>query len=81
MIVELLVLVLAIALAVGLYYFMKNLLYLLVHAIAGVIVLILVNLFLFPPVSINLITVLVVGFGGIPGLLIVLLLHLTGIAF
>jgi inhibitor of the pro-sigma K processing machinery len=81
MFVELLVLVLAIILAAGLYYFMKNLLYLLVHAIVGVIVLMLVNLFLFPPVSVNLITVLVVGFGGIPGLLVVLLLHLTGIAF
>ncbi|ACL17954.1 pro-sigmaK processing inhibitor BofA family protein [Methanosphaerula palustris] len=81
MFVELLVLVLAIILAAGLYYFMKNLLYLLVHAVVGVIVLVLVNLFLFPPVSVNLITVLVVGFGGIPGLLVVLLLHLTGIAF
>lgn len=81
MYVELLVLVLAIALAVGLYYFLKNLLYLLIHAIAGVVVLMLVNLFLSPPVSVNLITVLVVGFGGLPGLLIVLLLHLTGIAF
>jgi inhibitor of the pro-sigma K processing machinery len=81
MFVELLVLILAIILAAGLYYFMKNLLYLLVHAIVGVIVLMLVNLFLFPPVSVNLITVLVVGFGGIPGLLVVLLLHLTGIAF
>jgi len=81
MYVELLVLVLAIALAAGLYYFMKNLLYLLIHAIVGVVVLVLVNLFLSPPVSVNLITVLVVGFGGIPGLLIVLLLHLTGLAF
>lgn len=81
MLVELIVLVLAIALAAGLFYFMKNLLYLLIHAIAGVVVLILVNLFLFPPIPVNLITVLVVGFGGLPGLLIVLLLHLTGIAF
>jgi hypothetical protein len=81
MFVELIVLVLAVALAAVLYYFLKNLLYLLIHAILGVIILILANLFLFPPVSINLITVLVVGFGGLPGLLIVLLLHLTGIAF
>lgn len=81
MLVELIILILAIALAAGLYYFLKNLLYLLVHAVVGVIVLLLINLFLFPPISVNLISVLVVGFGGIPGLLVVLLLHLTGIAF
>lgn len=54
---------------------------LLVNAVVGVIVLWLLDLFIAPPVTINLWSVLIAAIGGLPGVLIVIVLHFLGIAF
>ena len=52
-----------------------------VNAIVGVVLLFLTNLVLSPPIPINLITVLICAIGGMLGWLIILILHILGIAF
>ncbi len=52
-----------------------------INAVVGVILLILTNLVLSPPIPINLLTVLICAIGGVVGWLIILVLHILGIAF
>ena len=52
-----------------------------VNALIGVVLLFLTNLFITPPVPINIITVLICAIGGVVGWLVVLILHVLGIAF
>ena len=47
----------------------------------GLVLLVLSHLFLSPPVPANLITILVCVIGGVAGWLIVMVLHILGIAF
>jgi len=52
-----------------------------INAVVGVVLLILTNLVLSPPIPINVLTVLICAIGGVVGWLILLLLHILGIAF
>ncbi len=52
-----------------------------INAVVGVLLLFLTNLVLSPPIPINLITVLICAIGGVLGWLIILILHILGIAF
>jgi SigmaK-factor processing regulatory protein BofA len=52
-----------------------------VNAILGLILLFLTNLLIEPDISINIVTVLIVAIFGVLGWVIVLLLHLLGVAF
>jgi len=54
---------------------------LVINGIIGVILLFLTNLVLSPPIPINLLTVLICAIGGVVGWLIILILHILGIAF
>ncbi len=54
---------------------------LIINAILGVILLFLTNLVLADDIPINVITVLICAIGGVIGWVIVLLLHLGGVAF
>jgi hypothetical protein len=54
---------------------------LVINAIVGVVLLFLTNLILDPPIPINILTVLVCAIGGVVGWLIILILHILGIAF
>lgn len=54
---------------------------LVINGIVGIILLFLTNLVLQPPIPINLLTVLVCAIGGVVGWLLILVLHLLGIAF
>ena len=54
---------------------------LLTNAIIGLILIFLTNLFLSPPIPINLLTILISAIGGVIGWLIILILHLLGVAF
>jgi hypothetical protein len=54
---------------------------LLINAIIGVVLIFLTNLFLSPPIPINLLTILISAIGGVLGWLIILILHLLGVAF
>ena len=52
-----------------------------INAVVGVVLLILTNLVLSPPIPINALTVLICAIGGVVGWLILLLLHILAIAF
>ena len=54
---------------------------LIINGIVGVILIFLTNLFINPPIPINIITILISAIGGVVGWLIILVLHLLGIAF
>ncbi|MDD1675036.1 MAG: pro-sigmaK processing inhibitor BofA family protein [Methanomicrobiales archaeon] len=78
--------VLAIIVLLILYYVIKKFVALVINAIVGVIVLFLLNVFhvmsLFgaPDLPIDWITVLVSAIGGLVGVVIVVVLHLAGVA-
>ena len=55
--------------------------HLIVNAIVGVVLLFLTNLVLADVIPINLLTVLICAIGGFLGWLIILVLHLLGVAF
>ena len=52
-----------------------------INAVVGMLLLFLTNLFLSPPIPINLITVLICAIGGVVGWLIIVVLYLLQIAF
>jgi hypothetical protein len=52
-----------------------------INAVVGIVLLILTNLVLSPPIPINVFTVLICAIGGVVGWLIILLLHLLAVAF
>jgi len=87
---ELLVLIVVVILAVGLGILVLlttdialegGLVGLAINAVIGVLLLFLTNLFLSPPIPINIITVLICAIGGVIGWLIIVVLYLLRIAF
>jgi hypothetical protein len=54
---------------------------LLINTIVGLVLLFLTNLVLIPPIPINLFTILICAVGGVVGWLVILILHVLGIAF
>ncbi len=54
---------------------------LIVNAIVGLVLLFLTNLVISPPIPINIITILICALGGVVGWLIILILHILGVAF
>ena len=78
---EILGLILAIIIVIVLFRVARNIPALIGNAVIGVIILVLLNLFLSPPVVINIWSILISAIGGIAGVIIVLVLHCLGIAF
>ncbi|WP_054848086.1 pro-sigmaK processing inhibitor BofA family protein [Methanoculleus chikugoensis] len=83
---EILAILLAVAIAAALYYLMKKAMTLVINAVAGLITLWLLNYFDVlswfggaPDIQINLVTILICALGGLPGALVLVLLHLVGI--
>jgi hypothetical protein len=54
---------------------------LIINTILGVVLLFLTNLVLADDIPINLLTVIICAIGGVIGWLVILLLHLLGVAF
>ncbi len=54
---------------------------LVINAVVGLVLLVLTNLFITPPIPINILTVLICAIGGVIGWLVILILHILGIAF
>ena len=54
---------------------------LIINAILGVVLLFLTNLVLADDIPINIITIIICAIGGVIGWVVVLLLHLLGVAF
>jgi len=80
-IIEVLVILVAIAVLYLLYILMKNILVILANSIAGLLVLLGLNWFFEFDIAINLWSLLAVGIGGFVGLIMVVVLHFLGIAF
>jgi inhibitor of the pro-sigma K processing machinery len=82
---EILAILLAVAIAAALYYLLKRSLTLVINGIAGLVVLWLLNYFNVlawfgaPDIQINLVTFIICALGGLPGALVLILLHLVGI--
>jgi hypothetical protein len=54
---------------------------LIANTIAGLVLLFLTNLFLFDDLPVNLLTLVICAIGGVVGWLLILVLHLLGVAF
>jgi hypothetical protein len=52
-----------------------------INTVVGVLLLFLTNLFLSPPIPINIITILICAIGGVVGWMIIVVLYLLRIAF
>lgn len=78
---EILGLILAIIIVIVLFRVARNIPALIGNAVIGVIILVILNLFLSPPVVINIWSILISAIGGIAGVIIVVVLHFLGIAF
>ncbi len=84
MVSEILVIILAIAVAVAIIYFFKRLAILVVNAITGLVTLFMVNQFQLlsyfgaANIGISPATIIVCTFGGIPGAIVLILLALAG---
>jgi len=78
--------ILAIVAVIIIYFLLKKVVVLVINAIVGVIILFLLNVFhimsLFgaPDIPIDWITILISAIGGLVGVVIVVLLHLAGVA-
>jgi len=85
MIEALIAIVLAIAVAAAIYFMLKKAMVLVINSIVGLVMLFLLNTFDVmswvgaPDIPINLTSVLVCAFGGLPGAIILILLHLVNI--
>ncbi len=64
-----------------LYSFLKNPVHLIANAVVGIIFFVIVNMFLVQNVAINFFSVGTVAIAGIPGALLVLLIHFLGLGF
>lgn len=74
-------LLVAVFILILLYKLLQNPLHLVANAILGVIIFILINLFLVQDVAINFFSVGTVAIAGIPGVILVLLIHFLGLGF
>ncbi|HZX20124.1 MAG TPA: pro-sigmaK processing inhibitor BofA family protein [archaeon] len=77
--------VLTVALAIIVIFFAlklgKQAVLLLINSFLGLVVLVLINLFPFVNIDINIFSVLITAIGGIPGIILLILLSALGIAF
>lgn len=80
-----LLILIAIGIAAAIYFFLKKATFLVVNAVLGILALFLINWFDLlaavgaPDIEINLATLLICAFGGLPGAILLVLLHLVGI--
>ena len=77
--------ILTVLLVVILIYFAlklgKKLIVLAINSFLGLVVLVLLNILPFLELEISIWTILVAGLGGIPGVLLIVILHSLGLAF
>ncbi len=78
---ELIILVLAVVAVIAVYYVLKSVKYLIVNTIMGLILLAAGNLVFNLNIPYEPIVILVCALGGIPGAILVIMLHVLGIAF
>ncbi len=79
--VELGTLIIALVVLWLLLVFIQNPIALLFNSVIAILVLLLLNMLFKVGIPINILTVLIVALGGIPGLLLILLLRFSNVAF
>lgn len=79
--VEIVSLLVALVILYLLYLLLKNPVHLVANAVVGIIIFLIVNMFLVRDVVINFFSIATVAIAGIPGVLLVLLLHFLGLGF
>jgi len=86
MLATVLTVLLALAVAGAIYYFFRQATKLIVNAVLGLLVLFFVKIFNVmswfgaPDIEINLVSLIICAFGGVPGAVVLIILHLFGIA-
>lgn len=81
MAIETIILFLVIASVIAVYYVLKSIKYLIANTVLGIILLAVSNFIFKIGVAYTIPVILVCAFGGIPGAILVILLHVLGIAF
>ncbi len=82
MALEIIILVLVILGVIAAYYFLKTASHLIVNTVLGLIILVVSNLVFKVGIDYtNIPTILVIALGGVPGAILVILLHVLHIAF
>ncbi len=81
MALEIIIVLLAIIGVIIAYYLLKTATHLIINAILGLIILVAANVIFNLGINYSIAALLVCAFAGIPGAIIVILLHLLGVAF
>ncbi len=81
MALDLILVILAIIGVIVAYYFLKRVAILIINAVLGIIIFYLANAVFSIGIQYSIPAILVSAFGGIPGAILVILLHQFGIAF
>ena len=81
MAIEIIMVILAIIGVIAAYYFLKTATHLLVNTVLGLIIFFIANAVFGIGIPYSFSALLVCAFGGVPGAIIVILLHMFGIAF
>ncbi|CAG1002659.1 MAG: hypothetical protein MPEBLZ_02189 [Candidatus Methanoperedens nitroreducens] len=81
MALEIIIVLLAIIGVIVAYYLLKTATHLIINAVLGLIILVAANVIFNLGISYSLPALLVCAFAGIPGAIIVIILHLFGVAF
>ncbi|NYZ75529.1 pro-sigmaK processing inhibitor BofA family protein [Candidatus Micrarchaeota archaeon] len=74
-------LLLALFIVYLIYRFLKNPLYIIANSVVGILIFLVLNFFLGLSIPINIFSVGIVAIGGVPGVLLVLLIHFLGLGF
>jgi hypothetical protein len=80
-VLELIIVILAIIGVIAAYYILKTATHLIINAVLGLIILVAANAIFNLDISYSAYALLVCAIAGIPGAIIVILLHVFGIAF
>ena len=78
---ELIILLIVVLAVIAVYYILKSVKHLIVNTILGLILLVIANTVLKLGISYSALVLLVCAIGGIPGAILVIVLHILNIAF
>ncbi len=81
MAIEIIILVLAIIAVIAVYIVLKTAKYLIVNSVLGLIILAIANFIFKLEIAYTAMVILICALGGIPGAILIMLLHVLGIAF
>lgn len=79
--IELIILFLAVLAVIVVYFVLKSAKHLIVNTVLGLIILVVSNVVFNLGIAYSTIVILICALGGIPGAILVILLHALGIAF